>query len=462
MSGHLRAVPDPEDDSANADGWPVPVHAVPTQTATALPPAAPPAAPPAVEDEGEEQFPGEPGGLEDAGDVEHQADEDGCDDEGERPTGRHGFTLPDLSPYYDVRPLAELGPLAVEITRQGAPPLLRFLGRFLRNLVRMITWYARGTGVLLALGAAWLSGNIGKRGTVGARLAGAGFALYAAVKLSMEYAAAPLVILVLVLVVVVIAARGDIKPPEKKAPEKKDGKGKSTAKTKATGKATDKAAAESEDESPAEVEEEAPAAKPRPGLLSRLAPRRKTPAESPDEDPTQSPAETCASPSPEVGEETDAEAYEAPVEDPLTTLIRAEIGGENGVHLKHLRPAMRKALPGLSQATDEHLRTVLVAAGWDPSKKFRARGAAGLTGVHRSQLPPLPSPGGAPGPSPAPLSAPLHPLPPADSSPPSGALRPGGERSGEWTAEDLARGWRWVPDPNGRPTAWQIQHYEGR
>lgn len=459
MSGHLRAVPDPEDDSVAVGAWPVPVHAVPAQTATTLAPAAPPADPPADDDPGEEP-PGEPSYLEEDGD-EHQADEDdaaGEYEEGEQLAGRHGFTIPDLRPYWDVRPLAELGPLAVQVARQGGPPLLRLLGhllrslgRFLRSLGRMLAWYARGIGVLLALVAAWLSGNIGKRGSVGARLAGAGFALYAAVHLSLEYAAAPYVLLVLVLGVVVMAARGNIKPPEKKAPEKKgtkDGKAKSTPSAKGKGKAAGKAGAEVEDELPAEVEEEAPADKPRPGLLARLAARRQAPADSPADAPEGSPAEP--------GEEGDGEADEAPAEDPLTALIRKEIGGENGVHLRDLRPAMRKALPGLSQATDEELRATLVRAGYDPSRKFRARGHAGRAGVPRDQLPQLPSPGVAPGPSGDHSPGSGERLPPANSSP-SGEQR---RAAGEWTAEDLARGWRTVQDPD-RPSATVIEQLPG-
>ncbi|WNI20367.1 hypothetical protein [Actinacidiphila sp. ITFR-21] len=420
MSGHL-------DDSDDAGRWPIPVHsALPVQTAPA--PLTPPAAPAADDETGEEEHPA--------------AEDDGADDE--QPAGHHGFTLPDLRPYYDIRPLAELGPFAVQVTKHTAPPLLRLLGRFLRNLGRMLAWYARGISVLLALAAAWLSGAIGKQGSVGARLAGAGFVLYSAYKLSTEYPAAPYVILALVLAGVVLAARGDIKAPEQKAPAKKGAK---DGKAKPKGKAAGKASAQTE-ESPVDVEEEAPADKPRPGLLARPAARRPTPAAATS---AQSPVESSA----EAGEEDDEEADEAPAEDPLTALIRKEIGGENGVHLKDLRPAMRRALPALSEATDEELRATLVRAGYDPSKKFRARGVAGRAGVPRTQLPPLPSPGDAPGPLVDHSPGGGDRLPPANSSA-SGEPRRG---AGEWTAEDLARGWRWVPDPNGHPTAWQIEHH---
>ena len=440
MSGHLRAVPDPQDEDAAT--WPVPVHGPAPVSAAAAP--AVPAPPPHPPDVQVEDFPGESGGLEDAGDEEG---EDEAEEAGEQPTGRRPFSMPDLSPYYDVRPLAELGPIAVQVGKHGAPPLLHFLRGFFRDLVRMVTWYARGIGVLLALGAAWLNGSIGKRGSVGARMGGAGFVLYSAYKLSTEYPAAPYVILALVLVVVVMAARGDIKPPEKKAPEKKgakDGKGKTTATTKGKGKAADKAAAE--------VEEKAPTDKPRPGPLARLANRRQSPAATPAQSPVDAPVEDPAGSPAEAGEEDD----EPPTEDPLTALIRKEIGGENGVHLKDLRPAMRKALPALSGAADEELRATLVRAGYDPSRKFRARGVAGRAGVPRTQLPPLPSPGVAPGPPGDHSPGGGERLPPANSSA-SGEQR---RVVGEWTKEDLDRGWRWVQDP-ARPSAWVIEQLSG-
>ena len=50
-----------------------------------------------------------------------------------------GFKMPDLRPYYDVRPLAELGPLAVEAGKRSGPPLWRltcWTGRALRGFLR--------------------------------------------------------------------------------------------------------------------------------------------------------------------------------------------------------------------------------------------------------------------------------------------------------------------------------------
>ncbi|WP_208766429.1 hypothetical protein, partial [Streptomyces chryseus] len=159
-------------------------------------------------------------------------------------------------------------------------------------------------------------------------------------------------------------------------------------------------------------------------------------------------------------EEADEEPPAAPLEDSLTTLLRDAIGAENGVHLGDLRPLMRKHLPGLSQATDKELREHLVQAGYDPSRTFRARGVAGRAGVHRTQLPPLPSPGdaleGAGDHSPPTL----HPSRPANLSGGGESWRAGGEH-GRWTLEEIARGFRSVPDPARGPSASRIERWEG-
>ncbi|MFF4146961.1 GIY-YIG nuclease family protein [Streptomyces sp. NPDC001698] len=73
-------------------------------------------------------------------------------------------------------------------------------------------------------------------------------------------------------------------------------------------------------------------------------------------------------------------------ETPLTALIRELVGDDNGFHLQDLRPAMRKHLPGMANATDEELRQVVIDAGFNPSRKFRARGIAGRIGVHRDDI----------------------------------------------------------------------------
>lgn len=149
----------------------------------------------------------------------------------------------------------------------------------------------------------------------------------------------------------------------------------------------------------------------------------------------------------------------APEDDALTALVREEIGADNGVHLADLRPAMRAQLAGLEEASDEELLEVLVEAGFDPSRTFRARGFAGRSGVHRTD------PALAP-PPPEPLETESAPL----SAPESGpdlrkrqvTLRPeSGAESGRrvvrkrWTADERARGWR-VEDDADNPARTHI------
>ncbi|WP_434593359.1 hypothetical protein [Streptomyces sp. A5-4] len=425
-AAHLHAVPDPEpDEEPSPEEWPAPVPAV----------VAPPAP---AGDEPEDPT---------ADDVAEDDDEDLDDEEpGEQP----GSWIPDLRPYYDVRPLAELGPLAVEAGRTAGPPLLRGLrrgsrwtliglGRLVVTLARMSAWYWSGLRVLLALLLGWLSGSYGKRGSVGARLCGAGFAAYGTVSTAATFPIAPWVIGGALLASVVLAATGRITLPKSK-PAKKEEKGEK----KATGKA-----AEQKTGKPTvgkvEVEKEDAPALARGGLLTRFTRRAKASAVTPEDGSPDA--------SDEAGEEAPEEAEGTPEEDPLTALIREQIGTENGVHLQDLRPAMREALPGLSEATDEELRQALTGAGWDPSRKFRARGAAGRAGVHRNQLPPRLSPGSGPGPLSEPLSTAGDRPRPANSSE--------AESGGEWTEEDLERGWRYVQDHKRGPAAWIIQQYGG-
>lgn len=150
------------------------------------------------------------------------------------------------------------------------------------------------------------------------------------------------------------------------------------------------------------------------------------------------PAPRGAAPDEDALEEPEA----APAEAPLTVLLRDLIGDDNGVHLRDLRPVMRDRLPGLAEATDEELRQTLITAGYDPSRKFRSGGAAGRAGVHRDQLPPLPSPEARPSPALRPEDQPR----PADSPPPESSRRP---------AES---GPRIVRDPENGPNAWKVHH----
>lgn len=219
---------------------------------------------------------------------------------------------------------------------------------------------------------------------------------------------------------------------------------------RAKGKQRD--AKKGEQQAPTKDADDTPAPR-RKGLAHWL---RKKPAPFPDSTPT---------------ETSDEEPAQDPVEDvqepPLTALIRELIGSDNGVHLQVLRPAMRERFPALAGATDQQLRKVLLDADWDPSRTFRAGGVAGRAGVHRDQLPPLPSPGNGGRAETKRLSAPesaydLHVSPPALRDP------PGAESGGDlrrkvpegWTREDVERGYRWVNDAERGPSAWSIDRLD--
>lgn len=328
---------------------------------------------------------------------------------------RRALAMPDLRPYADPRPLAELGPLVVEAGKAGLPVVVRAVGV---TTARVVAFHGRGLLLLLRVGTAWLSGKVGKTGSAGARLAISGLVAYAVIQTSATHPVAPVLVGLVGFVLAGGAAAGYLPLPEGKPEKSKSAK----ADTEET---TEEAAAPERD-----------------GGRARLARRLTAVFTAPANAPETGPA---------AGAPT-----EAPAEDPLTALIRAEIGGDNGVHLCDLRPAMRAALPGLAEATDEELRAHLLAAGWDPSRKFRSRGTAGRAGVHRDQLPPLPSSGAARDPrvdhSPGNGDRPR----PANS-PRGGEGRRGG---GEWSEEDRRRGHRIIPDPERGPSAWKIQHHE--
>ncbi|MGA5497755.1 hypothetical protein ACPCSP_25665 [Streptomyces cinereoruber] len=427
-AAHLHAVPDPDPETDQAPGPGEGLALAPTVVAPRPP----------LDDE-------LPDDDQDDAD-EDLADEDDADDIEKRPG-----LLRELQPYYDPRPLAELGPLAVEVGKAAGPPLLRGIARLLRGLVRAAVWYGRGIGVLLAALTGWL----GKSGEARARLGGAVAVLYGLVHLSGEYPYVwPLAAAALALAVL-LAAAGLIKVPKAK-PEKKDAKKTSDAK---------KGAPESETEAPSEKgsgkPEEEPSEAPRKGLFARLLKEQKETEEAPEEDDEKTPEEAPEGGSenaPEEAPETAGkETPERPVEDPLTALIRKEIGTENGVHLRDLRPAMRRALPGLAEAGDKELRALLVKAGWDPTRTFRARGVAGRAGVHRNQLPPRHSPESGPAPSPRLSPAPGEGPRPVNSPVLSAPLQGGGE----WSEEEKARGFRSAPDPENGPSASRIEHYGG-
>ncbi|MFF2940226.1 hypothetical protein ACFVSQ_10325 [Streptomyces niveus] len=394
-AAHLHVVSDPDDE--NKMEWPAPAAALPV-------------------------------------DDDQKAEPDSEEDFTEETIVRRALEMPDLRPYCDVRPLGQLGPLAVQAGKGGGPKAFRFLVQEARNLGRMIAWYIGGFIVLARILLGWLGGSYGKGGSAGARFGIAAAAAYALVNTGSQFPIAPWVILGGFLIVLVMASAGAIRvpvsKPAKKAPAKKGAAEKTTAKGK---------------EKAPEVSKEDTTAKPSRGLLGLLGNQFKDKVDA------------LAEPSPEKEEEDreeapgdgDEEDEETPLEDPLTALLRASIGAENGVHLGVLRPLMRQHLPDLSQATDGELRKHLISAGYDPSRTFRARGVAGRAGVHRTDLPPLPSPGGAAGALSGPLSAPGERPRPANSS-------EGGERR-RAAGEEPKSGREWVQDPD-HPTAWKIKY----
>lgn len=461
MSAHLFIVPDPEPDEATGpEERPVlvPAPAIGPRTAPDLgsAPALSPDLPEADEpDENDDQDHDLPGYELEEQDEDQGVEGDAGEYDDEDVPATRALAVPDLRPYVDPRPLRELGPLAVEAGKTAGPPLIRAIGRLLRNFGRMLAWYGRGLRVLLVLLAGWLSGKYGKRGSLGARFGTVAFLAYAVAKLSDQYFYAPWVVLLMALAAANMAATGAIEIPPDKPTKKENGKGKgpkgkadqAPAKGK-TSPAED--AAEDAAEEAGEMEKEPSADAPRISWATRLFRRPAPPAETsggtPDEE---------ASPE-DVAEEPPA----VPLEDPLTTLLREAIGGENGVHLEDLRPLMRKGLPGLSQATDKELREHLISAGFNPSRKFRARGVAGRAGVHRTELPPLPSPEVAPGAAGDHSPPTLHPSRPANSPASGEKWRGGGEGAERWTLEEIARGFRSVPDPERGPSASKIEHWQ--
>ena len=140
-------------------------------------------------------------------------------------------------------------------------------------------------------------------------------------------------------------------------------------------------------------------------------------------------------------------AVAAPAEPPVVALVRAEIGTDTGVHLADLYPAMRAGLPGLSGAADDTLRAVLTEHHLRTRRTVRARGVAGRSGVHRKDLPPLPSPRGVSNPLSTPLST--H----GDAGQSTGAESGGDARRGPESGPESTV--RMVQDPDN-PVRWRV------
>ncbi|WP_405961212.1 hypothetical protein OG235_36730 [Streptomyces sp. NBC_00024] len=324
--------------------------------------------------------------------------------------------IPNLRPYADPKAVIDLARRGARASRR---PTVRLGRRALAGLAHISRLLLAGSRILFGLLIGWMTGAYGKGGSVLARFGGVALLLYVLARtIGLYPVEAPIAAAWTWCLAALFAARGAFDALVKKAT------GGQRKATKEGGKKK------------GQVE---PAKDPAP-----------VPAGTPAEDVDQAPAE-------------------GPVEPPLTALIRELIGDDNGVHLQALRPAMRERLPGLQNATNQELRQVLVGADWDPSRTFRSRGVPGRAGIHRDQLPPLPSPEDGAGP----LSDSLSTERSAGQADDSPLLSARGEGSGEqrrkgrkrapegWTEEEAARGFRSVADPAAGPHASRIERLDG-
>ncbi|MDX3069545.1 hypothetical protein PV518_46765 [Streptomyces sp. ND04-05B] len=318
--------------------------------------------------------------------------------------------IPNLRPYADPKALASLARRSIKVSRKPATSLGR---RLLPALGKLGATLLAGSRILGRLIWGWATGAYGKAGSIPARFGGVAVLLYMLARSLGEWPAPTLIAVAWCWCLAALSAT----------------RGAFDRLLKKTAAASPKGAKKN-------------GRKPKKGGKKKTQTKlTKEPAPALTDNPGEAPAEDVTEP-------------------PLMALVRELIGGDNGVHLNTLRPAMRERLPGLAEATDQQLRQVLVAAGWDPSRTFRAGGVAGRAGIHRDQLPPFPFPGDGPGTRSPETSG-------AESGP---DLRksPEGESSGEdpestrrvpdgWTDEDHARGYRWVNDAERGPSAWTIE-----
>jgi hypothetical protein len=431
-SAHLHAVPDPgpDDETSESGQWPTPVPV----------PAVVAARPPTDDDDQEQPAEDVDEDLvdeEDAADVDEDLVD--VDDEQPRGLGRLRPYRTDLRPYIDPRPLAELGPLAVQVGKHGGPPLFRAAWAGLR-------FVGRGIGVLLAIFAGYLSGKIGTRGSIGARFCAAGFAAYAMVKLSAEYPAFPWFVLALLLAAVVLAGLGRIKVPEdkpaKKAVAKKKAEGKKGAPAGKT--ATKKDEAGEADDAPADEPKQAAPAPPRKGLLGRLRRRPDSPAD-PADDPAEDDEEGAS-------EEADEDAGDAPAEAPRDPSREALIGALHHLYRGGSGVLHTALVQHLGLADSRAAKRALDGAGIAYRPGVRTPAGNG-PGVHHDDIPPLPPAQGSPQGS-------VVAGQPANANANNAANAPeegSGVEGTVWTSAELAQGYRWVQDPT-KPAAWSIEY----
>ncbi|GGZ23612.1 hypothetical protein GCM10010387_16010 [Streptomyces inusitatus] len=444
---HLHAVPGPDEESGSGT-WPVPTPAVvPSLDADA---DAPSAHAPSEAAEGAER--------EEAG-------------EQARP---RGFALPELRQYADPRPLAELGPLAVEVGKNASPHLLRGLRHLLRALSSLLTalWQmlclcATGLTMLIVLGIQWLTGQIGSKGSIGARFAGTGFAVYWVAQLSQRSWITPWIVGGVALTLAALVASGQIELPESKsvkgaAKGEKGEKGKAPAKDKKDAPAKSKASAEGKKEATEEASKEgAPA--PRGGLFARLRKRQEaTGEEAGKKDDEKVDSALLEEVEEESGEQPEAEPEEQLEEEPeeaAASLSRQDLiralhhlyqGGSGVLHTTlraHLSLPDTRAVKGLlDEAGIPYRAGVRSPAGNGP-------------GIHHHDFPPLPPAQDPPQGDVVVAGQAAN----TNTNNTANAPAEGGDPAAErWIAEDIAAGYRFIQDADRGPTAWKIQHYEGR
>ncbi|MFJ6014505.1 hypothetical protein [Streptomyces sp. NPDC092952] len=463
MGAHLYAVPDPEPDEAHGPGeWPVPIVVVaPRSPADDETP---------VDARQIEEAPADQEGHDPDDDQDDVADGEEPENDGQEE--RRGL-LAELQPYYDVRPLAELGPLAVEIGKTAGPPLLRGIAQALHGIARvlltiaqMTAWYGRGIGVLLVLIAGWLSGKYGKQGSLGARFLGGMFLIYAVVRLSQKYQNAWLVIAVALITTVALAASGHIEIPVSKPAKKADDKkGATTSDEKKGGTGKEPAAPKKKEEDPKNDSKKASTApkedEPQPsrkGRLVRRLGRRTAPAEEPpadqdeadDETPEEDPAEAEEEGPEEGPEEVEEEAPETPSSEDVIRALHHLYRGGSGV--LHTALAQHLQLPH-TRAVKE----VLAEAGIACRPGVRTPAGNG-PGVHRDNIPPLPPSQGDPQGVDVVAGQPANANANNTNNGPEGGLCVEGT---VWTSTELEQGYRWVQDPV-KPCAWKIERYADR
>ncbi|WP_030672350.1 hypothetical protein [Streptomyces sp. NRRL B-1347] len=338
---------------------------------------------------------GEPPACAPQGDAEHDEDQayDGGE-AGEEPR-RRAFAMPDLRPYADPRPLAELGPLAVEACQS---PSIRI---FLRVC---------GLGVyrLLAVIFGWVFGRIGKRGSVGARLAATGFIAYALARAPLSHPVAVPAVCAAVALAVVLAGTGRLPLPTI-APGPKGGVSKVKSKRSITVRFG--------------------------GSLWRRTTAPEAPsADTPPQAPGTPPADQAA------------DVDKAPVPDPSPeAVIRALhrlVGEGRGVLHTTLRDHL--ALP------DTRALKRVLERDQIPSRPGVRAAAGNGPGVHRDDFPPLPplqeppqGTGVVAGQQPTPTPT----TPPTEQ----------GEGAVPWTEEERRMGRRLVRAPHEGPAAWKVE-----